>query len=231
MIGGAVKSKVKQKSVDTASNSTDDNKNPLSLMSIGSIGCLPMSLIAISPIGCLLSLIILVAILFSNILGIIQIADGAKMNEHSSSIEASNYLEWAASIAEDDSHGYDQGGRNGPDYDCSSLVWHSLVESGTFTAEELGGSAFATSYMAGILISAGFSEYSYNDNVDDLQPGDILLRSGHTEIYYGDGKTVGAHCNEFCGILGGEEGDQTGSEIDIAPIRGYWNTYYRLEGD
>ena len=30
---------------------------------------------------------------------------------------------WAESIAADDSHGYDQGNRNGPDYDCSSFGW------------------------------------------------------------------------------------------------------------
>ncbi len=29
---------------------------------------------------------------------------------------------FAVSVAKDDSHGYDQGRRWGPDYDCSSLV-------------------------------------------------------------------------------------------------------------
>ena len=33
-----------------------------------------------------------------------------------------NACAWARAIAYDDAHGYDQGSRWGPDYDCSSLV-------------------------------------------------------------------------------------------------------------
>ena len=31
-------------------------------------------------------------------------------------------VQWAVDIANDSSHGYDQGSRWGPDYDCAALV-------------------------------------------------------------------------------------------------------------
>ena len=55
--------------------------------------------------------------------------------------EGTDYLQWAIDIANDDSHGYSQCNRLGPDYDCSSLVWHSLLNSG-YSKEELGGICF-----------------------------------------------------------------------------------------
>ena len=41
-----------------------------------------------------------------------------------------NAVAWAAAIANDDSHGYDQGSRWGPDYDCSSLVISAWKQAG-----------------------------------------------------------------------------------------------------
>ena len=41
-------------------------------------------------------------------------ADGSQVIEKA--------VEWAISIANDNSHGYDQAHRDGPDYDCSSLI-------------------------------------------------------------------------------------------------------------
>lgn len=138
------------------------------------------------------------------------------------------YLQWAIDIANDDSHGYSQCNRTGnPDYDCSSLVWYSLVEGAGFDSNELGGYPFSTHSEASLLKKVGFTEYQYTSE-DDLQPGDILLRSEHTEIYVGDGQTVGAHVAETGGKCGAG-GDQTGHEIDVGPNRGNWQTYYRLE--
>lgn len=144
------------------------------------------------------------------------------------SMGTTSYLEWAVNIANDDSHGYDWGNRNGPDYDCSSLVWHSLVEGAGMDPSSLGGSAFSTHFMSSVLQGAGFTEYPFN-SMDELQPGDILLMAEHTEIYVGDGQNVGAHINEFNGVYGGQPGDQTGNEISISPFSGGWSTYYRLE--
>ena len=43
---------------------------------------------------------------------------------------ADRAVEWALRIARDDSHGYDQGLRWGPDYDCSSLIISAYKQAG-----------------------------------------------------------------------------------------------------
>lgn len=129
------------------------------------------------------------------------------------------YVKWALAIADDDSHGYSQVHRNGdPDYDCSSLIWHALNQAGF----DVGSYAFATPSMPSVLQAAGFEMFDINSGTQ-LEPGDILLRDGHTEIYIGDGKTVGAHCDENCGITGPLGGDQGVSglgfgEISVIPL-------------
>lgn len=134
-------------------------------------------------------------------------------------------VQWAINIANDPSHGYDQTNRNGPDYDCSSLVWHAFTEGGGFN---LGSYAFSTYYMPQILTGAGFTQHTFT-SVQELQRGDILLRDGHTEIYIGNQQDVGAHSNEFGGITGGRTGDQTGHEISISDFYPNWLYYYRYE--
>ena len=129
------------------------------------------------------------------------------------------YIKWALAIADDDSHGYSQIHRNGdPDYDCSSFIWHALNQAGF----DVGSYAFATPSMPSVLQAAGFEMFEINSGTQ-LEPGDILLRDGHTEIYIGDGKTVGAHCDENCGIDGPTGGDQGVSglgfgEISVIPL-------------
>lgn len=145
------------------------------------------------------------------------------------------YIQWAIDIANDDSHGYSQCSRTGnPDYDCSSLVWYSLLETG-FDETILGSYPFATGSMMTILPQLGFKEYPYK-GTDDLKPGDILHIHQtcancpqHTEIYVGDGKTVGAHGPEGRGVCG-VAGDQYGTEISVVENSGNWDRYYRYEG-
>ena len=162
-----------------------------------------------------------------------------------------SFMTWLMMIADDDSHGYDQNRRNGPDYDCSSLVYYGLLNSG-FTTKQLGSSPFTTGDMDKTLTRVGFKRYSFNslvpneDSVINLQPGDILLKKGHTEVYAGRGKTVGAHGSE-CGDLkctcsaydsahprkyACSKGDQLGVEIDAkgeVMNRG-WVSVYRYTG-
>lgn len=138
-----------------------------------------------------------------------------------------SYLQWAIDIANDDSHGYSQCNRTGPDYDCSSLVWYALVEGAGFDPGTLGSYPFSTHGEASILKNAGFKEYTYTGHAS-LQPGDILLRNGHTGIYVGDDQTVEAHMAENGGICG-TAGDQTGHEIDVSVSNSNWETFYRLE--
>jgi len=123
----------------------------------------------------------------------------------------------AKDLAADDSHGYSQARRWGPDYDCSSLMY----ECAHFAGYNVGVGPDATRYTGTMLADfkkAGFKVYEYDGNVDDLDPGDIMLAHNgnmqHTEMYIGNGKFVGAHESETGGI-DGKPGDQTGNEISI----------------
>lgn len=53
-----------------------------------------------------------------------------------------------------------------------------------------------------------------------MKRGDVLLGSGHTAFYCGEGKIVHASLNELGKTTGGRPGDQTGKEICI---RAYYN--------
>lgn len=147
-----------------------------------------------------------------------------------SGLGASDYVSAAIGIANDDSHGYSQRTSDGgsgrtlnPDVDCSSLVYYALLNSG-YSKEQIGSYPFSTYSMPDILPKAGFTRHSFT-SVSDLQPGDILLRDGHTEIYIGNGKNVGAHSN-----YDGKPGDSSGNEVDIGNCGTNWASYYRNDG-
>lgn len=145
----------------------------------------------------------------------------------------SSFVSWVVAIANDDSHGYSQSNRaNLTDFDCSSLVYFGLLNSG-FTTNQLGGTwPFTTATQPGILKSNGFKEISFSSiTIDGLKPGDILWRSDHTEVYYGNGKKVGAHMSEDpSNRKQGKVGDQTGSEISINEVGSNWTYVYRYGG-
>lgn len=144
----------------------------------------------------------------------------------SSSNTTTSWVEWAKNIAADDSHGYSQPRRNGnPDYDCSSLVYYALKQAGL----DVGSSAFSTANEGTVLEKAGFERHDWT-KVSDLQSGDIVWRSSHTEIYVGDGKFVGAHHDENGGIAGPKAGDQTGDEISVDSYAVGYMAYYRYKG-
>ena len=136
-----------------------------------------------------------------------------------------DYVQWAVSIANDDSHGYSQDRRGGnPDFDCASLVFYALKNAGY----DVGGSPFSTYTMDGVLTRCGFRRIPIS-SASEMMPGDILWKQTHTEIYVGDGKSVGAHCDENGGIHGRISGDQTGHEIDVGDV-GTWHYVYRRAG-
>ena len=131
---------------------------------------------------------------------------------------ASNAVQNALAIANDNSHGYDQGNRWGPDYDCSSLV---------ITAYKKAGVPLTCTYTGNMLsdmLSHGFRIVTPSVNLVDgsgMQPGDVLLNvRSHTAMYIGERKIVHASINEFGKTLGGKTGDQTGNEICV---RSYYN--------
>lgn len=121
-------------------------------------------------------------------------------------------VKYAIGIASDNSHGYDQSNRWGPDFDCSSFVYESFRVGGGFDLPVHSGNTYT---MRNDFTKIGFKWYGGMGNTSsNLQRGDILLNiSSHTEIYIGENQNVGAHMNEFGGISGGRSGDQTGEEI------------------
>lgn len=124
-----------------------------------------------------------------------------------------SYVDWALAIAKDDSHGYSQIWRDGPDYDCSSLVIHALQHAGYRT-----GYATYTGNMYSELSKYGWRSYSLSNTA--LQYGDILLNDAyHTAIYLANGWLVQASSDENHSWQGYKSGDQTGKEI-------WYRTYY-----
>lgn len=154
---------------------------------------------------------------------IYKLGDYCKSTGHSSSVTASiSYVQWMIDFADDDSHGYSMPSRTmNPDVDCSSFVYYALLNNG-YTTSQLGTYPFTTRNMSNILTSIGFEKISFD--YDKLQEGDILWRSGHTEVYIGDGKNVGAHWN-----YDGKTGDGAGDEVNIASTGTNWTYIFRIK--
>ena len=131
-------------------------------------------------------------------------------------------IEQAEKMAKDDSIGYSQAKRRlDPDVDCSSFVWYALTRAGI---KDLGSVPFNTHSMDDPLNRAGFVKHEIKDR-SDLKKGDVLWRDEHTEIYIGDGRTIGAHED-----LDGRDGDSSGNEVSEAPYaQGGFTYYYRME--
>lgn len=136
---------------------------------------------------------------------------------------------WAVGIANDDSHGYDQYGRWGPDYDCSSLVIQAYENAGVPVKTN---GATTTRDMCGVFLKTGFTDVTAQVNLktgNGLRKGDVLWRTGHTEMMCSATQRVGAHSSETGGITG-TDGDQTGKEIDIRNYSGTWTRVLRYPG-
>lgn len=138
-------------------------------------------------------------------------------------------VNWAVSIAKDDSHGYDQIGRWGPDYDCSSLVISAWEQAGI--PVKASGASY-TGNMKAAFEKCGFKAFPFGSG-NTLIRGDILLNEKHhTAMYIGDGKVVQASINEKGGIYNGKDGDQTSKEIAIGSFYIYskgWDYILRYQ--
>ena len=139
-------------------------------------------------------------------------------------------LAWAIDIANDQSHGYSQTNRYGPDYDCSSLVISAYKHAGIDT-----GNATYTGNMKSELLKHGFRDVTASINLAsgaNLKPGDILLyhlsgTAGHTALYAGNGQIVHARGQSYGSSKPGDQG----SEIAVTPYyRGQWATVLRYTG-
>lgn len=116
-------------------------------------------------------------------------------------------------IAKDDSHGYDQASRNGPNYDCSSLVGTALNKGG-FNVNP----SSTTRNLRAQLEKNGFEKLAIDA---PRKRGDIFLKEDYHVVMCVDSKNiVHASINEKGTAVGGKSGDQTGKEICVAP---YWN--------
>lgn len=115
-------------------------------------------------------------------------------------------LQFMRNVAADDSHGYDQENRNGPDYDCSSLVATALNQAGY----DVPVTAY-TGNLYTYLKKCGFTPVKSSA---DRKPGDIWLSPGYHVVMSVDADhIVHASINEKGTITGGRSGDQTGKEI------------------
>ena len=134
---------------------------------------------------------------------------------------------WAVAIAQDNSHGYDQQYRNGPDYDCSSFV---------ATALNYGGFNVATNSWTGNLYSQ-LIDCGFNLVNDSPKKGDVYLSHNanvqHVVLAISATQVVQATSNENGGITGGQTGDQTGYEICVSnyyDATGGWDYHLRYNG-
>jgi len=126
-----------------------------------------------------------------------------KKEEESLDPKVRAMIAWALEIAEDDSHGYSQSHRFGPNYDCSSFVSTALMEGGFGLKDYV-----FPSDMVEILPDYGFVVYKRGET--EPRRGDILVRPHvHVEICMGNGECVSAHQDSDW-----RSGDGNGHEIE-----------------
>ncbi len=134
------------------------------------------------------------------------------------------YVEEAYKLANDDTHGYHSEVNYNllnPDVDCGTFVSFSLVHSGLIKS---GTFVHANpDHAKKTLEPYGFKMYAFNKS--ELEYGDILVRSGHIEIYVGNSKSIGAHTT----YGHPEEGDQDGCEVSVVNMSSNWSNYLRYE--
>lgn len=133
-------------------------------------------------------------------------------------------VQFMIDIANDNTHGYDQAHRNGPDYDCSSLVGTALHEAG-FNVSPYSW----TGNLEEQLRACGFV-----DCKAPWLPGDVHLnRQHHVCMSISNSQIAQASINEKGTVTGGKTGDQTGKEIWIRDYYVYssgWDVHLRYKG-
>lgn len=136
-------------------------------------------------------------------------------------------VQWAINTANDNSHGYSQVDRWGPDYDCSSFVISAFEQAGLMVKE--AGASY-TGNMRGAFIACGFVDVTNQVGLSSgygIEAGDVLLNyAAHTCLAIGNGKVANCRTNEG----NAQAGDQSGNEIRIQNYWNYpWNAVLRLK--
>lgn len=143
-----------------------------------------------------------------------------------------NAVSWMEMIAANDSHGYSQANRWGPDYDCSSAVISAYEQAGIPVKSK---GATYTGNLRSVFLSCGFKDVTDSCDLDTgagMKRGDVLLyhiggTNGHTAMYCGDGRIVHARGQSYGSP---QTGDQ-GSEIAVTPYsRSKWQYVLRYGG-
>ena len=125
-------------------------------------------------------------------------------------------VQWAIDTANDNSHGYSQVDRWGPDFDCSSYIITAFEQAGVPVRS---GGATYTGNMKGAFLGCGFVDVTNLINLSSgggLQAGDVLLCSTHTCLAIGGGRVANCRTDEG----NPQAGDQSGAEIRL---QNYWN--------
>ena len=126
-------------------------------------------------------------------------------------------VQWAIDTANDNSHGYSQADRWGPDYDCSSFVISAYEQAGVPLRE--AGASY-TGNMRPAMIACGFVDVTTQIGLSSghgIQAGDVLLNyAAHTCLAIGGGRVANCRTDEG----NPQSGDQSGNEIRL---QAYWN--------
>ena len=133
-------------------------------------------------------------------------------------------VNWMINIANDNSHGYSQEARTGPDYDCTSLPTHGYRAAGL----DINQWTY-TGNMKSNFEAVGFTAIPYSRGMNLLR-GDVIFwhdsgNKGHAVTYLGNGQIVSAHSNKD-----GRQGDSSGNEIDVSDFyETHWQWVMRYE--
>lgn len=139
---------------------------------------------------------------------------------------------WMEALAADQSHGYSQANRWGPDYDCSSSVISAYEQAGV--PVKARGATY-TGNMRRVFLACGFEDVTNQVNLDTgsgLARGDVLLyhiggTTGHTAMYAGNSQIVHARGQSYGSAASGDQG----TEIAVtAYTRSKWQYVLRYKG-
>lgn len=113
---------------------------------------------------------------------------------------------------------------HGGDMDCSEAVRSCWAAVGVLPYD----SYMWTGNEDELLTSHGFERLDFDKS--SLKVGDVLWKSGHTEMVVKPGYQGGFNGDENGGLgQGAKVGDQTGYESWVKPVRDYWTRVYRYK--